>query len=82
MNKHVGLVAEMVRPWIYKINNNHNNSTCGGIQCHLLVYLARSLNFTYDIKTNKDGSGYQLENGSWTGMIGIIERNVRLIPYI
>ena len=80
MNKHIRLVAELIKPWINKINNN--NQTCDGIQCHLLVYLARSLNFTYDIKTTKDGSGYQLENGSWTGMTGIIERNVRFIPYI
>lgn len=72
MSRHLRLVAELCRPWILL----NNDQVCTGIQCNLLKYLARSLNFTYQIITTKDGSGFQLDNGSWTGMIGMIERNV------
>ena len=74
MSTHLRLVAEVIAPWIQLVNSS--NHYCIGIQCNMLNYIARSLNFTYEIVATKEGPGYQLANGSWTGLIGKIERNV------
>ena len=75
MVKHLRLVGDLIAPWL-KLENNQ--SICSGIQCNLMKYLARSFNFSYEIIGVKDGPGYQLPNGSWTGMIGKILSNVSL----
>lgn len=74
MTTHLRLVAELQAPWIVLVNNN--NRRCRGLQCDLLNYLSRSLNFTYEISSTKEGPGLELANGSWTGLIGKIQSNV------
>ena len=73
MVKHLRIAGDLAAPWL-KLENGLK--ICSGIQCNLIKYLARSLNFSYEIIGVKDGPGYQLPNGSWNGMIGRIHRNV------
>ena len=77
MIRHLRLVGEMLRPWIEIVGND--NTQCIGIQCKLIKYLSSSLNFTFEIFEEKAGPGYELQNGSWTGMMGRIQRNVSSI---
>ena len=43
----------------------------------MLKYLQEALNFTFEVKRPHDGSvGYIYENGSWSGMIGMVNRSV------
>ena len=43
----------------------------------VLKYLQKALKFTFEIKRPRDGSvGYIYENGSWSGMIGMVNRSV------
>ena len=72
MIDHIRLVASKISPFF---EVNHNN-TYSGITLNLVNYIARSLNFTYEILINYDGSEYKLDNGTWTGMIGKIKNNV------
>ena len=72
MTFNVRLVASLTSPWV-EVNQNN---TYSGIQIKLMNYIARSLNFTYELLIIYDGSGRKLDNGTWTGMIGRIKNNV------
>ncbi|XP_076352647.1 glutamate receptor ionotropic, kainate 2-like [Tachypleus tridentatus] len=46
-----------------------------GIEVHLLNTLARKMNFRYVIRTPLDGEwGRKLPNGTWTGLVGMVQR--------
>ena len=67
IRSHLKLVADFISPWIVIENNNYRD--CKGIQCDMVKYLAKSLNFTFEIINENQGNGYQMENGTWTGML-------------
>ena len=76
MGLRLKLSADPRNPWNYF---EPNNNTCIGIQCNLIQYLSKSLNFTYDLVYEPRGVGHAFPNRSWDGMIGRIIRNVCLI---
>jgi len=47
MPDHLTLTAIPHKPWFYYINNDYDN--CLGIQCDIIKYLSRSLNFTFKV---------------------------------
>ncbi len=53
------------------------NDRFEGFCADLLKQLAKDLDFTYTITLVKDGEYGALVDGSWTGMIGELLRNVR-----
>ena len=77
MTPHVRLIAQSINPWFKAQRKN----TYSGIQVNMMSYIARSLNFTYEILINNGGSGNKLDNGTWTGFIGKIMNNVNLFIY-
>ena len=80
MNGHLTLTATNFSP--YMLLNDNDNHNCAGLNCNLINYLSSSMNFTYDfIKYTKKGS-FKLPNGSWTGPIGLIQREVSEINKI
>ena len=74
MYEQITLVASGKEPWFYY--TKQNNNYCYGIQCNLINYLARSLNFTYNVIIDTNGKGFQLPNNSWSGKIGKLFSNV------
>jgi hypothetical protein len=78
MYSHLRLAINPLNPWIV-INETIDKQYCEGIQCQLLKYVSKSLNFTYEFIIDRDGVGYELSNNSWKGFIGRIFNNVRLI---
>ena len=74
MQAHLKLVGVYIKPWVSISSNNSND--CTGIQCNMVKYLAKSLNFTFDFIDEKEGNGYQLKNGTWTGVLGRFQRKV------
>ena len=45
----------------------------GSIMLNVIEYLQKSLNFTWELKRPPDQLwGHQYENGSWSGMIGML----------
>jgi len=75
MYSHLRLVINSHNPWII-VNQTIDKQYCEGIQCELLKYVSKSLNFTYEFICDKMGMGYQLENKTWNGFFGRIDRNV------
>ena len=70
------LAASSYEPWMLLFMDNKYD--CQGIACHLVKYISRSMNFTFEFVFQKEiGSGYQLPDGNWTGAIGLIQRGVR-----
>ena len=48
----------------------------GSIMRHVIEYLQKSLNFTWELRRPPDaGWGHRYENGSWSGMIGMLLAN-------
>ncbi|XP_066966026.1 probable glutamate receptor [Macrobrachium rosenbergii] len=42
----------------------------------LLEAMSSGMNFTYNVRSPKDmQTGYQLQNGSWTGVVGVLQKN-------
>jgi hypothetical protein len=78
MYSHLRLAINPHNPWIV-INETIDNQYCEGIQCQLLKYVSKSLNFSYEFIIDRDGVGYELSDNSWKGFIGRIVNNVRLI---
>ena len=74
MVNHLRLASHMLGPWISIRNNNTHD--CYGIQCNLVKYLAKSLNFTFELIQENDGNGHQWKNGTWTGMVAKYIKNV------
>ncbi len=77
MYSHLRLAIDPHNPWIV-INETIDKQYCEGIQCQLLKYVSKSLNFTYEFIIDRGENGYELSNGSWNGFIGRIFKNVRL----
>jgi hypothetical protein len=77
MYSHLRLVIDPHNPWIV-INETIDKQYCEGIQCQLLKYVSKSLNFTYEFIRESDGIGHELSNNSWKGFIDRIFNNVRL----
>ena len=69
---HLRILGTVFKPWLTIKSNND----CEGIQCDLIKYLSRSMNFTFEFIGQVIGTGHQLPNGSWTGCIGRIDRDV------
>ena len=59
-------------PWIV-INQAIDKQYCEGIQCQLLKYVSKSLNFSYEFITDD----VVIEN-KWAPAITLIHENVRL----
>ena len=78
MNPHLRLVLDPHKPWII-INKTIDRQYCEGIQCNLLKYISKSMNFSYEFLIDKQGMGYRLKNKTWNGFMGRIARNVCLI---
>ncbi len=78
MYSHLRLAINPHNPWIV-INETIDKQYCKGIQCEILKYVSKSLNFTYEFIRESDGPGYELSNGSWKGHIGRIVKDVRFI---
>jgi hypothetical protein len=78
MYSHLRLVIEPHNPWIV-INETIDKQYCEGIQCDLLKYVSKSLNFSYEFITDE----IEIENKSsgklWGPAIALIHENVRLI---
>ena len=75
MYSHLRIVLDPLPPWIY-LNKSKGEQHCTGIQCQLLKYISKSLNFSYEFIIDKQGMGYELKNKSWNGFMGQIARNV------
>ena len=73
MATHLRLASNMLAPWV----SIHTNDTkdCYGIQCNLIKYLARSLNFTFEL-IEEQGHGHRMRNGTWRGMVARFFKNV------
>ena len=72
------IIVNQYSPWMI-LNETHPNH-CRGISCEIIQYLSRSLNFSYKL-IHQDGinTGHQLDNGTWTGSIGMIQSGVSLL---
>ncbi|XP_076315826.1 glutamate receptor ionotropic, kainate glr-3-like [Tachypleus tridentatus] len=72
---HLRIAVEEWEPWIQVDETADGNMTINGPMAQVLQYLSRSINFTYELKRPFDHEWGILTNGSWTGMIGMINRN-------
>jgi hypothetical protein len=70
MYSHLRLAIDPHIPWIV-INETIDKQYCEGIQCDLLKYVSKSLNFTYEFILESDRIEHDLSNGSWNGITGI-----------
>jgi len=73
MNKIIKLILNPNEPWIYDINGQN----CKGIQCQLLLYVSKSMNFSYQFIID-DFQSTPFPNGTWTGFMGRMQQNVHL----
>src|SRR4051812_24486158 len=73
MSKHFRLTAITFPPFIFI---NFEKNSCKGITCDLMKYVSTSLNFTYQYVPYDSPVSFPLENGSWTGLVGLIQRGV------
>ncbi|XP_067660212.1 probable glutamate receptor [Haliotis asinina] len=66
-------VVMKVHPWTYgyKIVNKRQVSS---LSFHILQMLAENLNFSYKIIPPKESIWGKNENGSWTGVLGMLQR--------
>ncbi|XP_052103578.1 glutamate receptor ionotropic, kainate glr-3-like [Mytilus californianus] len=72
-NKRKFLVSTL--PWDPFVIYNEKRNEYTGFTMDLLHHLALALNFTYEITRPPDGKwGAQMENGSWNGLMGHLER--------
>ncbi len=78
MYSHLRLAINPHNPWIV-INETIDKQYCEGIQCDLLKYVSKSLNFSYEFIIDD----IEIENKSsdrlWTSDITLIHENVRLV---
>ena len=73
--RNLKLLAYPFEPWM--ISNKDNKYNCEGIACDLVKYIARSMNFTFElIVQEKIIGGRELPDGNWTGTIGLFQRGV------
>ncbi|XP_042856547.1 glutamate receptor-like [Penaeus japonicus] len=71
------VVAEEYRPHVVIENTAPGDPvSVMGPMVNLLSALAEGMNFSYSFVRPPDGSwGTKMENGSWTGMVGVVTRN-------
>ncbi|GAB6023823.1 hypothetical protein CHUAL_008566 [Chamberlinius hualienensis] len=55
---------------------DHESNALTGFDVEVVNILANHLNFSYSFKVVSDGYGVLLPNGTWTGIIGLIQRKV------
>ncbi|XP_046572367.1 glutamate receptor ionotropic, delta-1-like isoform X2 [Haliotis rubra] len=67
------IVTILLYPFAMK-NSTLENDTYTGICLDLLQELASSFNFTYEVSEPADGEYGRILNGSWTGVVGMLER--------
>ena len=70
-NRHLVLSGEKWKPFA----DFDENSVLlpGSIMLNVIEYLQKSLNFTWELRRPPDQLwGHQYENGSWSGMIGML----------
>ena len=70
-NRHLVLSGEQWKPFM----DFDENSVLlpGSLMLNVIEYLQKSLNFTWELRRPPDqGWGHQYENGSWSGMIGML----------
>ena len=73
-NRHLVLSGEQWKPFM----NFDKDSVLlpGSLMLNVIEYLQKSLNFTWELRRPPDqGWGHQYENGSWSGMIGMLLAN-------
>ncbi|XP_071536191.1 LOW QUALITY PROTEIN: probable glutamate receptor [Panulirus ornatus] len=71
------VAAEMFSPHLLLVQEKTTTSALSfiGPLINVLDILAKTMNFTYKYERPPDGSwGVKLENGSWTGMVGMVVR--------
>ena len=74
-NSHLILAGE--EGPFFGFNDKSSTEPYWGPVWTMLKYLQEALNFTFEVKRPHDGSvGYIYENGSWSGMIGMVNRSV------
>jgi hypothetical protein len=76
MDSHLRLDIYPHNPWIV-INETIDKQYFKGIQCELLKYVSKSLNFSYQFIIDGNEKRSESNNELWTGNIGRIFRNVR-----
>ena len=73
-NRHLVLSGEQWKPFM-----DFDDSSVllqGSLMLHVIEYLQKSLNFTWELRRPPDaGWGHRYENGSWSGMIGMLLAN-------
>ncbi|XP_067682378.1 glutamate receptor ionotropic, kainate 2-like isoform X4 [Haliotis asinina] len=67
------IVTILLYPFAMK-NSTLGNDTYTGICLDLLQELAATFNFTYEVSEPPDGEYGRIFNGSWTGVVGLLER--------
>ena len=71
--RNLKLLVTPFDPWMI-LNNKYD---CKGIACDIFKFIARSMNFTFElIAEEKTAHGYKLPDGNWTGTIGFFQRGV------
>ena len=61
----------------------HNKTVAQGEEIFFIDTLAKVFNFTYNLVDNKQKWGRKLTNGSWDGIVGMVQREViQLILFI
>ena len=73
-NRHLVLSGEQWKPFM----DFDENSVLlkGSIMRHVIEYLQKSLNFTWELRRPPDaGWGHDYGNGTWSGMIGMLMAN-------
>ena len=66
----------MFKPTFTRSTGNSASEPYRGPIWMILKYLQEALNFTFELKRPLDGTvGYIYENGSWSGMIGMINKS-------
>ena len=74
-NPHFKVAADDWSPF-FIVNTSSVSRPYSGVMFELLKYVQKSLNFTFEIRRPLDGQwGYVLENGSVTGMVGMVNRS-------
>jgi hypothetical protein len=70
-------------PYFYIVKDKNGDSFYGGTDIIMLKYVADRMNFRFSHHESIDRKwGGQTENGSWNGMIGMINRGVNINNHV
>ena len=73
-NRHLVLSGEQWKPFMDF--DDKSVLMPGSLMLNVIEYLQKSLNFTWELRRPPDqGWGHRYENGSWSGMIGMLLAN-------